>query len=67
MERLIVTIKKPYAREVLNDLVKMDAVEIKKENSIDPSTLIGTWSKRSKEEIDAAIEEMRKEWERDFS
>ena len=67
METLTITVKKPYARQVLDDLEKLEAIEIRKEKPIDPSALIGTWSKRSKEEIDAAIEEMRKEWERDIS
>ncbi len=67
MEEIKLKIKKPYAREVLADLEKMDAIVIQKEDQPDIATLIGSWSKQSLEEIDAEIEKMRNEWERNFS
>lgn len=67
MEEIKLIIKKPYAREVLADLEKMDAIVIQKEDQPDIATLIGSWPKQSLEEIDAEIEKMRNEWERNFS
>ncbi|MEJ7681539.1 MAG: hypothetical protein WKG06_27555 [Segetibacter sp.] len=52
---------------MLADLEKMDAIAIEKRSQPDIATLIGTWRKQSNEEIDAEIEKMRNEWERNFS
>ncbi len=67
MEEIKLIVKKPYAREVLADLEKMDAISIQKENQQDIATLAGSWPKQSLEEIDAEIEKMRNEWERNIS
>lgn len=67
MEEIKLIIKKPYAREVIADLEKMDAITIEKENHPDIATLIGSWSEQRIEDIDAEIKKMRSEWERDFS
>ncbi len=66
-EEIKLIIKKPYAREMLADLEKMDAISIQKENQQDIATLAGSWPKQSLEEIDAEIEKMRNEWERNIS
>jgi len=67
MEEIKLIIKKPYAREVLADLEKMDAISIQKENQPDIATLIGSWPAQSIEEIDAEIKKIRNEWERNIS
>lgn len=67
MEEIKLIIKKPYAREVIADLEKMDAITIEKENQPDIATLIGSWNEQRIEDIDAEIKKMRSEWKEDFS
>ena len=68
METIEVHIKKTFAKQVLDDLELMDAIEIvrKPVAKLDTSNLWGSWKKETKEEIDANIAKMRDEWERDI-
>jgi hypothetical protein len=67
MEEIKLIIKKPYARQVLADLEKMEAITIKKENQPDIATLVGSWPKQGMHDIDDEIQKLRNEWERNFS
>lgn len=67
MEEIKLTIIKPYARQVIEDLEKMEAISIEKKSRPDVASLAGSWRKQSIEEIDAEIQKLRNEWERDFS
>ena len=65
METLTITIKKPFARQVLVDLQKLEAISIvETKKKIDPDALWGSWQKRPVEEIDEHLRKMRDEWER---
>jgi|GEM_PF-6622728 len=68
METIEVNIKKPFAKQILNDLELMEAIEIirKPTGNIDSSKLWGSWKKESREDIDTKIAKMRDEWERDI-
>ena len=67
MEEIRLIIRKPYARQVIADLEKLEAITIEKEPRRDPASFIGSWHKQPIEEIDAEIKKLRDEWERDFS
>lgn len=67
MEEIKLIIKKPYARQVIEDLEKMEAIAIEKKPKPDFASLAGSWRKESIEEIDAEVKKLRDEWERDFS
>ncbi len=67
MEEIRLIIRKPYARQVIEDLEKMGAIAIEKKTKPDIASLAGSWRKQSIEEIDAEIKKLRDEWERDFS
>ena len=67
MEEIKVIIKKPYARQVIADLEKLDAISVQKEPKRDPASFIGSWHKQTIEEIDAQVTKLRNEWQRDFS
>ncbi len=62
METITIKIKKPYAKEVIADLEKMDAITIEKLPVSNPADLIGSWSTESLASIDANIEKLRAEW-----
>lgn len=67
MEEIKLIIKKPYARQIIADLEKLDAVVIEKQPRRDPASFVGSWRKQSIEEIDVEVKKLRDEWERDFS
>ncbi len=68
METLEITIKKPYAKQVIDDLVAMDAIEMvnKSHPKLDAKKLWGSWKPQSREQIDLEISKMRDEWEKDI-
>jgi phosphohistidine swiveling domain-containing protein len=63
MEEIKLIIKKAYARDVIADLEKMDAIVIEKEKTANPAELIGSWKKETIEKIDATIEKLKSEWQ----
>ena len=63
MEEIKLTIKKAYARDIIADLEKMDAIVIEKEQTINPAELIGSWVNEPIEKIDATIEKLKSEWQ----
>jgi hypothetical protein len=67
MEEIKLIIRKPYARQVIEDLEKMEAISIQKKPKRDPASFIGSWRKQTIEEIDAEVAKLRDEWQRDFS
>ncbi len=62
METITIKIKKSYAKEVIADLEKMDAIAIEKLPIINPADLIGSWAPKSLDTIDVNIEKLRVEW-----
>ncbi len=47
METITIKIKKPYAKEVIADLEKMDAITTEKLPISNPTDLIGSWASES--------------------
>lgn len=68
MKTIEISIKKPYAAQVIDDLERMEAIEIvrKPVTKMDTDKLWGSWKKENIETIDANISKMRDEWQRDF-
>ena len=66
MEIITLTIKKPYAKEVIADLEKMDAITIEKVAVRNPSDFIGSWMAEPLAEplaeIDRNIDKIKAEW-----
>jgi hypothetical protein len=62
MEEIKLIIRKPYARQVIADLEKLEAITIEKKAKPDLASLAGSWRKQSIEEIDAEIKKLRDEW-----
>lgn len=62
MEEIKLIIKKAYAKDIIADLEKMDAIIVEKIQTLHPAELIGSLKQEPIEKIDATIEKLKEEW-----